>query len=328
MNTLKVIQLDAPEILSKNLGEIYNCIERFGYCLLQAWDTEGETLRIIAETFGNLQSHVRSGKEGVVGLGANVFSGEWKEFIDEYRGVASNEEFATHTDASFLQGMYLQEGVMRLISPPKIMLLQCVVPAEGGGGNVLVDEQEVLSDILINEPDLASILSVPGCACFCRDDQIALKVAVYEKIYNGNYSVRFRFDQALYSPSWSLRYLETLHNKYHLNRKYRINITLAPGEILIVDNRRVLHGREEIIGTKRQFRRAWVNNDLPVLRNVAGKTRMHRALSQYAAYASIGTSHKVPSLNIGIKLSPGLSELMDSFIMKAALWSPPDEPTE
>ncbi|MCW1967732.1 MAG: TauD/TfdA family dioxygenase [Anaerolineae bacterium] len=304
--------------------DIANHLHNEGWCIIEAWNSDPETLLQIASSFGNLQTHVRSNEQGIVGLGGDTLSGDWKENIDEYRGVASNDPFDMHTDASFLNGMFLVNGKMQTITSPKILFLQCVVPADSGGENVIVDHQKILLELLHTNPSLIKTLSAPGCAAFCRDDQIAYGVSVYRKLSNGNFGVRFRFDQAVYCPTWSFESMKSVHKNYHHNEKFRQYVPLRQKEILIVDNWRVLHGREKIFGMNRRFRRMWVSANPHEMLNAENRPRMHRAINHLAAYCDVPTmfTNLFVDIKFGIKLNLSNQLQMEDCIREAAILHP------
>jgi alpha-ketoglutarate-dependent taurine dioxygenase len=270
-------------------------VDRDGFCVLRAWDTQTETLKTIANLFGDIQSHIRADSAGVVGGGEPVDS-TWKEHRGEYQGL-TEEEFGPHTDGSFLDGaLPLEGGGLVRIGPPKMVLLQCVRAAGEGGTNLVIDSQPILEEILLTKASLAKTLLTRGCITFCRDDQLALDCPVYEHVSDGRFRVRFRLDAKAYAPAWSIDALRELHDTYYRNPRYATSVALSPGDILIMDNFRVLHGREAFkpdtsATGSRKLRRVWINNDdAPVLANANRELATHRGLDPYVPYRAIANS--------------------------------------
>lgn len=268
----------APDITKK--------IEKFGFCVINAWDNSYEALKLIAEQFGYLQSHMRANEDGIVGE-VQKQKTEWQQHSSEYSGVGQ-EEFYPHSDGSFLNGMSYKNGEMQVIQPPKMLLLQCVKHAANGGVNYLIDGKKILEDLLEHDIEMLVKLFTPGCVTFCRDDLLALNTSVYELIED-KINLRFRYDFATYAPVWSVSTVKKLHYQYHMNPHNRILVDLQPNEILVIDNLRMLHARTAFENNAsagaRKLRRAWIfNTESPKLVNVEGSAREHRAIQPFQNY--------------------------------------------
>ena len=266
-----------------------------GYAVIQAWDAEAATLKDIAEHFGRVQSHVRGDANGVVGISTEAaVSHEWENFRSEYIGVNA-EEFLPHTDGSYLHGLACQNGEYVELFPPKMLVLQCCQNATVGGGNVLIDGQRVYRDLAKEKPQYLRALSRKGSVTYCRDDQIALDCAVFETLDDGSIMLRFRYDAAAYVAEWALDAFHAVQKDYFANPRYQSQLKLTSGQILLVDNYRMLHGRDAFSDgpteKKRSLHRIWLARDgLPVLRNAAGQHREKRALNRFKAYGVLPAS--------------------------------------
>ncbi|MEM7481933.1 MAG: TauD/TfdA family dioxygenase [Acidobacteriota bacterium] len=291
-------------------------LETRGYVLIQAWDAELETLEAIAGVLGVTQYHVRAGERGVVGEGEARF-GSWRSHGGEYQGT-TEESFPPHTDGSFLLGLFPENGVMRSVRPPKLILLQCVQAAAEGGTNTLVDGQEVVSSLLEREPEMLRTLMSAGCVAFCRDDQLAVGGPVYSQRRPGALGMRFRFDRATYVAPWAYQAVERLHVGYHQNAEYTQRVHLAPGQILIVDNLRVLHGRDAFRcgdGSVRKYRRIWIADEGEEFLSPLSREEVPRALEPYRAYERLlrPPNPDAMELQLGIKLEPHQERLLESL---------------
>jgi hypothetical protein len=84
---------------------------------------------------------------------------------------------------------------------------------------------------------------------------------------------------------------------------------LRKGQILAIDNIRMLHGREAFMpgeaGNTRSMRRIWLAHEgLPSLRNAVDQHKERRALQRFQAYDIMdasGADAGSPSLQLGIK---------------------------
>ena len=286
---MSVFQCPNPTAFTEARPEIANHIATHGYAVVQAWDTECATLKQVAESFGQVQSHIRADANGLVGISTEtIVNREWEAYRTEYFGV-STDEFLPHTDGSYLHGMVYRDGQYVQLLPPKMLVLQCWQSAVAGGASVLIDGQRVYDDLAANNPRHLKILSTKGCVTYCRDDQIAMDRAVFEELADGTVMMRFRYDSAAYVADWAVEAFHNLQQNYFANPKYQDRLTLQAGQVIVIDNYRMLHGRDSFsngaAGQERRLRRVWLAHDrLPVLQNAAGQHRERRALKRFEAY--------------------------------------------
>jgi len=264
-------------------------LSRQGYAIVEAWDAESATVTEVAERFGRVQTHIRADANGIVGISPDsVVNHDWERYRSEYHGV-STEEFLPHTDGSYLQGLVRHGDEYIRLMPPRMLVLQCWQPATSGGASVLIDAQKVFDDLAVRDPQTLDILSTIGCVSFCRDDQIALDCAVFQELHDGTVMLRFRYDSTVYVADWAREALDTLQRDYFSDPRYQVRVTLRQGQIAIIDNYRMLHGRDSFAaeepGKQRSMRRVWLaHGKLSVLRNAADQHVERRGLQRFQAY--------------------------------------------
>lgn len=282
-----------------------------GYALIEAWDAEQQTLKEVSQRFGQVQSHVRADANGLVGTSTDtVVNREWEKFRSEYHGVSA-EEFLPHTDGSYLYGLLHRDGKYIQLQPPGMLILQCWQKAPAGGANILIDGQQVFADLLVSRPRYAEILSTRGCVTYCRDDQIAFDRTVFEKQEDGSVALRFRYDSTAYLADWGLEAFHALQRDYWSNPKYEMSVTLEKGQILAIDNTRMLHGRQAFAadesGKARSIRRIWIaRKGGTVLGNAMDEHKDRRALQRFQAYDILDSAEGEvgsPALSLGIRPS-------------------------
>jgi len=277
------------DIFGERRVDIADHIADHGYAVIEAWDSECATLKEVSESFGCVQSHIRADANGLVGISTEaIVNREWEAYRSEYFGV-STEEFLPHTDGSYLHGLVHQEGRYVELLPPKMLVLQCWQSAVAGGASVLIDGQRVYDDLAEKDPRSLKILSTKGCVTYCRDDQIAIDRAVFEELDDGSVMLRFRYDATAYVADWAIEAFHDLQTAYFANPAYQERFTLQTGQIIVIDNHRMLHGRDSFsngkAGQERRLRRVWLALDRPpVLCNAAGKHVERRALKRFKAY--------------------------------------------
>lgn len=267
----------------------------------------------IAEMLGGIQGHARADVSGVVGDGSSA-SEDWKEAEDEYIGTLEGE-LKPHTDGAYLNGLTWKNGSLGRVLPPALVAIQCVEQAGYGGENVLIDLQPVTKSLLSEDPDVFNILSTRGAASFCRDDQIAVDLSIFDEVEKGRFYVRYNSDRFMYLPDWSRKAVSYLNEQYIQNHTYRIPIRLDYGEVLLIDNTRMLHSRNSFKlttkQTSRKIRRLWIlNHNFDRLNNLDRVEASHRSLDHFTAYLPVEKSISTSSSSklfdfqkkLGIKL--------------------------
>jgi alpha-ketoglutarate-dependent taurine dioxygenase len=289
--------------------DIADHVAAHGYAVVDAWDTEPATLKEVSERFGSVQTHIRADANGLVGISTEtVVNREWEKYRSEYSGT-STDEFLPHTDGSYLHGLIHRDGRYIQLLPPKMLALQCWQSAVTGGASILIDVQRVYDDLAKENAEHLRILSTKGCVTYCRDDQMAIDRAVFEELADGTVMLRFRYDSTAYVADWAIQAFHNLQQNYFSDPKYQIRLTLMKGQIIIIDNYRMLHGRDAFsngnAGQERKLRRVWLAHDrLPVLRNAADQHRERRALARFQSYDILPPSDAIataPPYSVGIR---------------------------
>jgi hypothetical protein len=160
----------------------------------------------------------------------------------------------------------------------------------------------------LQHPTYHKALTTKGCVTYCRDDQIALDCAVFQRLPDGTLMLRFRYDNTAFVADWAVGAFHTLQQEYWANPNYQLRLTLTSGQVLIVDNHRMLHGRDSFVdgsgGKGRSLRRVWLARPgLAVLHNAAGQYPDKRALRRFDAYRILerAVEQATPPLSLGIR---------------------------
>ena len=293
------------EVLA-SLKKIIDEINLHGFVLLSMKNNDEKTFKDVMNYFGNFQKHIRSDINGIVGVNKSSLK-KVDEAKEKYSGL-NKEKFPPHTDGSYLNGLLKINDSFTYIGPPSLLALQCEEPAWKGGENILVDAKQILKDILKNEKELLPYLLKQNCFTICRDDQIAMNFPLFEYFGKNNWRIRFRSDKMVYGSEQSVEALKRFIKNYTLNEKYYKYLSLKSGQILIIDNFRILHGREAFTESdnikKRSIRRIWIN-EFPTRNyfNILENVEEHRVFKNYNDYKIISNQFKNNTLNLGIKLN-------------------------
>lgn len=253
--------------------DIKDCLETSGYCHLIGDSADRDVLRDLANLFGRIQCHERSAADGLV----NVTSDPALQIqlSAEFKGLGTGT-FGPHTDGAYLNAIYTGAGGdFHHLCSPALLILQCVQQARIGGDSVLIDGEAVFNKLVREAPDLYAVLCAPIFQ-FVRPSKsvFPVRMPIFKRLANGRYSIRFR-DQYVITPDYEGDFTEvnealaTFYEDFLLHPDCKVTLRLDPGELLIIDNFRMLHGRSkfEIVGDHHRFlRRAWVVDEQHLMR--------------------------------------------------------------
>ena len=306
--------------LCRQWGLVKRSFKERGFVRLQAGDSKVGTLKHVGDLFGNAQKHVRNPITGITDI-----IGESHPKGRKNHQVASNKEFLPHTDGTYLSGMARSEdGKYYRVGPPKFILLQCVKPSsDGGGTSILVDGQKILHSMIEKDPFL--LRSVFSPISILRGIHLIMDVPIFQQTSRGSYTLRFSYDSDLYMPKNLQLLLASFNEKYIHNEQYRMTEQLKSGEILVIDNSRILHARTAFAG-ERFFRRLWIhdNAESEELVNPPESQALYyqselpsdSPTEKYAIYGRVAkTSSKIRPVPAGIYLSPRLKRILNLHIL-------------
>lgn len=246
------IPISSPADILKQKQEIIDTVHKFGYVILSQKNIETTDLgfQMICEHFGHIQNRqgAKNGISRVVSKCSNI----------KTDALISNVKLFPHTDGVYLDGISNNTGEIRRIVPPKYVILECITPADIGGETILIDGKELLQSI-INIKPLVKTLFARELTFFRREFSVN-RVPVFQKTKKNRFTIRYCYDDEMAAPKAMLRCLNQFNNEFVLNSKYHTSCKLKKGDVLIVDNKRMLHGRTEFDG-ERDLRKAWINDD-------------------------------------------------------------------
>ncbi len=208
-------------------------VEQMGCGLLHGVPTVGGEVARVAEVFG----HVRETNYG-----------RWfdvRSVVDPSNLANTSLGLAAHTDNPYRDPV------------PTMQLLHCLESTASGGENMLVDGWRVAEEVHSLQPAGFDLLVRRSVTFAYRDSDAELShhAPVIELDCDGMVrSVRFN-PRSMQQPSMPAVELSVWYNAYLLFAKlladprFQIRLRLDPGDLFIVDNRRVLHGRTAFAAT-------------------------------------------------------------------------------
>ncbi len=294
--------------------EIAPIFSKNGFVLINLKNASEKNLLEIAKLFGPIQRNRNTNFSGVT----NVVSDN-KAVSAQNNQVVSSLEFLAHTDGAYLQGVASDKGGTYVkVSPPKILLLECIKPSLRGGETILVDGKRALSKMLRTDPEHIKALFDNECMNMLHGGVNAIHVPVFKRLRNGVYTIRYSYDSELHYSKRFTRPLEVF-NACCLSPSFKQK--LEPEQILIIDNERMLHAREKIYGS-RFFRRVWVGNPTEKLYRPSMKNELYISNKKNTihdpmeSYLNIDNTAEYLEIETGIRISTEMDKLILNAIQK------------
>jgi len=236
-----------------------------GFAVVRDYGKGSSALLSLAAMSGDVQRHERSDADGVVLIEA-VDGAPMNESQFSGQGV---QPFGWHTDGTYLdEVVQIADGLFLRIRPPKGLIIQCVRPAEVGGELILCDSRAVLARMEHSDPRLHAILSRSAVAAVCRGGRLCTRFPIIDGSTNPT-RFRFRADRFLWVAPDAADAVDVLVADYLSIPDFHIEIGLDAGDVVLIDNLRMLHSRLAIkrLGPKgRLMRRVWIADEPDMLR--------------------------------------------------------------
>jgi gamma-butyrobetaine dioxygenase len=136
--------------------------------------------------------------------------------------------------------------------PPGFQFLHCIRNAAQGGGSMFADGFAIAEDLRRDHPDAFALLSEVAIPqrFHDEDDDIRMREPVICLTREGGYD-QIRFNAHIAAPfdmpaALQAAYYRAYRRYMAMTRdpSYQLTLRLAAGEMVVFDNRRILHGRE------------------------------------------------------------------------------------
>lgn len=167
------------------------------------------------------------------------------------RPQSDSGQQSPHTDGAFGE-------------PPPIIALYALQPAARGGESMFIDGGDLFTHMLTTHPDQLPPLLAPDAVQVRRGDQVAGN-PIFQ--LGGDDRLRVAFSNHEYNdaiPSPGSKHAFNSVDVYVKNPDNWHTITPRPGQLTIIDNTRMLHGRKawgDSEGQTRRSIRAWYDNN-------------------------------------------------------------------
>ena len=225
------------EIVQSELGfkNFLKQLYQYGFSVVTNCKIEISSVESIANKIG----YVRN----------SIFGGLWSFESNEDRADSSytQEELRPHTDATYSN------------DAPGLQLLLCCEYNANGGDSIMVDGFKIAEIIKKENKELFEILSTTNVKGNYIGDGVFLEAErpifnlnsnneLFQVSFNNYDRAPFRFEKNL-----TIKFYEAI-KKFDLmanSKEYQWRHVLKPGELLIFNNWRVLHGRGSFDGTRK-----------------------------------------------------------------------------
>jgi hypothetical protein len=214
------------------LDEIHARLSSDGVAFVGGLQQEA-TFMAVGKSLGTIFHHRDSDPSGITRLKARILDGG----ISDLRGFSS-QELLPHTDRSTAE------------APPDYVFMAAVLQPAKGGDSVLVDGARLHAWIAAHDPILLSHLKEPNSVIFADGNCVRVG-SIFTETPDGYVQLRFRADQLGYFGAPLAARLDVLCSGIE---ECAVRAKLQPGQGVIVDNYRWLHGRTAFVGERELWR--------------------------------------------------------------------------
>ncbi|WP_414586070.1 TauD/TfdA family dioxygenase [Scytonema sp. PCC 10023] len=239
--TLKISKVaEMSELEREKLFDIFNS---FKFVILDCEHLPNLQANLLAlkRFFGSVKRHhKKSDEEGILPI---LDLGSSTDLTN------NNQPHPIHTDGTFY------------IEPPKVVALQCEIPAKNGGISQVVYAESVYKYFMEHHPQELQTLFTPGSLTITKDNQTSRRAIFTEK--EGRISVRFRSDKFVSTEILpQVEQAVSLFQNYINDPNHQIMFTLKANQILLLENTAVLHGRTSFPkNDPRKLNKLWFEGD-------------------------------------------------------------------
>ncbi|MER7579582.1 TauD/TfdA family dioxygenase [Kitasatospora sp. NPDC097691] len=204
----------------------------------------------VLSEYGLMRLTRLGGRDDVLLAAGRLMSSLWKHRDADPDGLTVIRDTGRHAGQVGFAG--LGRGALALhtecaqhAEPPRLLLLACARAGDTGGETLLVDAQAVLAELAAYHPAAIEALAADRAAYFGGSG--GHFAPVIQQLLDGRWRLRLRQDDlARFSPG-AEAHLPALRQAVdrHIRR-----LRLAPGQGIVLDNHRLLHGRTAFSGER------------------------------------------------------------------------------
>jgi alpha-ketoglutarate-dependent taurine dioxygenase len=206
--------------------ELLRAFNRYGFAILDCHDRTDSRADLLAlkGLLGKAAPHPRADEDGIVAINP-------KKKVAGFIG-SSADEHLVHTDGSFSN------------TPERIVTLQCVTPARSGGLSLVASAQAAYDHLANHFPERLHQLGRADALTITRTTQSSTQ-PVFIPRGGDRHALKFRMPDgvAQAAPHPEVRELFAALCRFFSAPENVLSFKLEAGQVLIVDNTALVHGR-------------------------------------------------------------------------------------
>ncbi|MER7771299.1 TauD/TfdA family dioxygenase [Kitasatospora sp. NPDC096140] len=190
------------------------------------------------------------GRDDVLRTAGRLMSSLWQHRDADPDGLTVIRDTGRHDGRTGFAGLgrealALHTECAQHPAPPRLLLLACARAGEAGGESLLVDGRAVLAELAAHRPTVIEAFAADRAAFFGGSS--GHFTPVLQQLPGDRWRLRLRQDDfARFSPEADA-HLPALRQALDRNTQ---RLRLAPGQGVVLDNHRVLHGRTAFSGER------------------------------------------------------------------------------
>jgi alpha-ketoglutarate-dependent taurine dioxygenase len=243
MHACRRLAVGSPsDLTSEEKAALLNRFQQVGFVVVRptAGGDPREHLLALSGLFGDRLDHRLADDDGVVTISPDPE-------LARFGHAFSHRGLELHTDGAFSR------------QPPNVVALQCETPSSWGGASRLVDAKALYAHLASKCPHLLPRLFDHDAMTVTRAGETATQPIF--SLREERVQICFRLDPSVevsFEPE--VKSLVPVIQSFLENPASQEHCLLAAGEILVVDNRRILHGRSAFGPSHiRRMNRLWLN---------------------------------------------------------------------
>lgn len=238
----KVVLYETPTLGGQAADHILRDIERYGISLL----------RLTAQS---AEDHVVVALSRLIGIPCdeqNLYKGIIKRIRPEAGGL--------HNSGDTVADLGLHVDGTQHSELPGLLVFQYIAEAKIGANSIFVDAANVLLDIDPRRRHQIMVnLARPDAATFSKRG-MDLTAPIFSLSTSGGVICRLRFDEVIKLHPDCKEDFEFLRQEFN-RPEYQLSFRPIEGDIVIFDNGRVMHARDEVFGVRaREHNRMWLSH--------------------------------------------------------------------
>ncbi len=212
------------KLSSNELSLFISLFNKFVVVLIKQESKDDYDVDSLKQYFGEVSFHKKANQYGVVEISCRNPDSEYLH--------TSNEYFPLHTDGAYSE------------FPEGIVTIYCKIPAAEGGETIIASGKRAYEFVKRKYSQKSEDLFVLDALTIERDSESST-MPIFMKLNERKVAIRYRMDKvAIITPSPTSKQLYKELSHFFNNPKNFVTFKIYSGDLLVIDNFSVLHGRK------------------------------------------------------------------------------------